>query len=83
MTFYEDLNKEHKLIVDGYIGAICEIENILTNGCLGESLIGHFLSTEGNEKTAEEFKDELVNFMHAGMHDLIDHLADMEAEKEG
>ena len=83
MLGYNDLNDEHKLIVSGYDNAIVDIENILTNGCLGESLIGHYLSYEGNEKAAEELKEEIGTFLAAYRQDLINGLADMEAEEEG
>ena len=83
MIGYEDLNKDHRLIVDGYTQAMVDIENILTNDCLGVSLIGHYLSYEGNEKAAEEFKDEIVKFLTASYQDLINRLSDIEAEEEG
>lgn len=83
MLGYNDLNDEHKAILSGYDNAIVDIENILTNGCLGESLIGHYLSYEGNEKAAEELKEEIGTFLAAYRQDLINALADMEEEEKG
>ena len=79
MIGYNDINDEHKLIVSGYDNAIVDIETILTNGCLGESLIGHYLSYEGNEKAAEELKEEIGKFLVSYRQDLINGLSDMEA----
>ena len=83
MLGYNDLNDKHRLIISGYDNAIIDIETILTNGCLGESLIGHYLSYDGNEKAAEEFKEEIGTFLAAYRQDLINGLADIEAEEEG
>ena len=83
MIGYNDLNANYKLIIEGYDTAIVDIETILTNGCLGESLIGHYLSYEGNEKAAEELKEEICKFFAAYRQDFINGLADMEAEEEG
>lgn len=83
MLGYNDLNDEHRAILSGYDNAIVDIETILTNGCLGESLIGHYLSYEGNEKAAEEFKEEIDKFLAAYRQDFINGLSDMEAEGEG
>lgn len=82
MLGYNDLNDKHRLIVSGYDNAIVDIEIILTNGCLGKSLIGHYLSYEGNEKAAEEFKEEIGTFLAAYRQDLINALADMEEDEK-
>lgn len=76
----EDLNKDHQHFIMGYSACMEDVFNIITSDVLGESLIGHYLSYEGNEKKAEEFRDELYAYLIASKQDLINGLSDMEAE---
>lgn len=76
----KDLMFHNQKIIEGYELAIDDVFNIIVSDCLGESLIGHYLSYEGNEKAAEDFRDELVAYMIASKRDLINGLADQEAE---
>lgn len=74
----KDLTFHNQKIIEGYELAIDDVFNIIVSDCLGESLIGHYLSYEGHEKAAEEFRDELVSYMIASKRDLINTLADQE-----
>lgn len=76
----KDLNKMHQSLIKGYETCMEDVFNIIVSDCLGDSLIGHYLSYEGNEKKAEEFRDELYAYLIASKQDLINGLSDMEAE---
>lgn len=67
----KDLNKEHQNIVTGYETCMEDVFNLIVSELLGESLIGHYLSFEGNEKAAEEFRDEIYAYLIASKSDLI------------
>lgn len=79
----KDLNKDHQHFIMGYSACMEEVFNIITSDVLGESLIGHYLSYEGNEKAAEEFRDEVFACLIASKQDIINGLADLEAERQG